>query len=260
MRFVTETLYFMLQYLLLFSVGTVTGWIIELFWRRFVSGNKRWINPGFLQGPWLPLYGFGTIILYLFSSLHIPVYLLTLIFLAGLTFLEYLAGLIFIRHFKIKLWDYSRNRGNIGGLICPFYSVLWTLLGLFFYYILYPFLNGIIERLYLYLQYSFFMGIFAGLFAVDVWQSFNIAGRIKAFVNETEEKWPVDFESFKLELRDRVREGFKNHTHFFLPFRGELGITFRDALKVHTFNLSGKLKPLKQVIRKHRDKNGRIRS
>jgi len=232
------------------------GWIIELFWRRFVSYTKRWINPGFLQGPWLPLYGFGTIILYLFSSLNIPVSLLIPIFLIGLTLLEYAAGLIFIKYFKIKLWDYSHNRGNIGGLICPLYSILWTLLGLFFYFVIYPYLNGIIDRLYNYLQLSFFIGLYIGLFAVDVWQSFNIAGRIKTFVNETEEKWPIDFESFKLELRDKVREGFINHTHFFLPFRGELGITFGDALKSHTFNLAGKLRPLR-LIHKHKDRNGR---
>ncbi len=250
-----KTLYFFLQYLLLFSIGTTGGWFIELLWRRYVTGNKRWINPGFLQGPWLPLYGFGTIALYLLSSLNLPVYLLAVFFFVGLTVLEYIAGLIFIRYFKIKLWDYSGNRGNVGGLICPLYSFLWTLLGLFFYFFLYSGLSRMIEGLYNYLQLSFFVGLYAGLFAVDVWQSFNIAGRIKAFVNDTEDKWPIDFESFKLELRDKVRVGFKNHTRFFLPFRGELGITFRDALKVHTINLSQKLKPLKKVIQKRSDRD-----
>jgi uncharacterized membrane protein len=241
-RLVSEALYFLLQYFLLFSLGTLVGWIIELFWRRFVSDSKRWINPGFLQGPWLPLYGFGTILLFLLSSLDIPIYLLALIFLIGLTLLEYVAGIIFVNHFKIKLWDYSRNWGNIKGLICPLYSILWTLLGLFFYFILFPFLNGIIDQLYNFLQFSFLIGLYAGIFAVDLWQSFNIAGWIKAFVNETEEQWFVDFEAFKLELRDWVREGFKNRTHFFFPFRGELGLTFREALKNHVAHRKGKRK------------------
>jgi len=249
-----KMLYFILQYLLLFSIGTMVGWFIELFWRRFVSGNKRWINPGFLQGPWLPLYGFGTISLYLLCSLDIPIFLLAIFFLVGLTTLEYVAGLIFIKYLKIKLWDYSRNRGNVGGLICPLYSILWTILGLFFYFFFFSSLNKMIDGLYSYLQLSFFVGLYAGLFAVDVWQSFNIAGRIKTFVNETEDKWPIDFEAFKLELRDKVRTGFKNHTRFFFPFRGELGITFRDALRTHTMNLSGKLKPLKNIIKKRNDK------
>ncbi|MGN0035225.1 MAG: hypothetical protein ACI364_05820 [Coriobacteriales bacterium] len=34
---------------------------MELFFRRFISSNnpqRKWINPGFLAGPYLPLYGF----------------------------------------------------------------------------------------------------------------------------------------------------------------------------------------------------------
>ena len=52
----------------LFAVGSVTGWCIELIYRRFVS-QKHWVNPGFLAGPCLPLYGFSLCILYLILSL-----------------------------------------------------------------------------------------------------------------------------------------------------------------------------------------------
>ena len=256
MKIIVDALYFTLKYFLLFSVGTIAGWFIELFWRRYFGEAKRWINPGFLQGPWLPLYGFGTIILYRISSLNLPLYLLALTFLISLSLLEYIAGLIFIHHFKIKLWDYSRNKGNIQGLICPLYSLLWTILGLFFYLMIYPRLNSIIDQLYNYLQLSFFIGLFTGLFAVDLWQSFNIAGRIKRFVDETEEKIPVDFENLKLELRDRVREGFRNHTRFFFPFRGELGTSFLESLRSHTLNIQSRLKPFTKVLNKrlNRDK------
>lgn len=41
----------------LFFIGSIVGWILELFYRRIVS-NGKWINPGFLVGPYLPLYGF----------------------------------------------------------------------------------------------------------------------------------------------------------------------------------------------------------
>ena len=41
----------------LFFIGSVIGWILELFYRRMIS-SKKWINPGFLVGPYLPLYGF----------------------------------------------------------------------------------------------------------------------------------------------------------------------------------------------------------
>lgn len=50
---------FFLTLTFLFAVGALCGWVIELFFRRLNS--KKWINPGFLHGPYLPLYGFGLV-------------------------------------------------------------------------------------------------------------------------------------------------------------------------------------------------------
>ncbi|MCR5514667.1 MAG: putative ABC transporter permease [Bacilli bacterium] len=47
----------------LFVVGSLIGWVIELLFRRFVS-QKKWVNPGFLTGPYLPIYGFDVLVLY----------------------------------------------------------------------------------------------------------------------------------------------------------------------------------------------------
>ena len=46
-----------LSFVSIFFIGSTTGWIIELFFRRFAHG--KWVNPGFLVGPYLPIYGFG---------------------------------------------------------------------------------------------------------------------------------------------------------------------------------------------------------
>jgi uncharacterized membrane protein len=204
-----------------------------VFWRRFFGAAKRWINPGFLNGPWLPLYGFGSIMLYLICIPEPPLYLLAPAFLIILTVLEYVAGLIFIGYFKIKLWDYSENRGNLKGLICPLYSLLWMSLGVIFYLLIYPRLNDMVEILFGHPELSFFIGIYGGLFLADLWHSFNLAARIKTIVNETEERLSVDFERFKLELRDRVQDGTVNRTHFLLPFYGELGTSLRARLRTH---------------------------
>ena len=58
--------------LYLFFFGGVGGWVLELFFRRFFSGanpERKWLNPGFLFGPCLPLYGFGTVLLFILSEL-----------------------------------------------------------------------------------------------------------------------------------------------------------------------------------------------
>lgn len=234
------------KYLFLFLCGTFAGWVLEVFWRRYFGLARRWINPGFLSGPWLPLYGFGVIILYKICELDLSLPVRALVFLLGMTLLEYITGFIFTKVFKIRLWDYSDSWLNIQGLVCPLYSFLWMVLGIFFSQILYPILSGEIDFLYENLYLSFFLGIYGGIFSVDLWQSFHIASRIKIFVNESGEKWQVDFEILKLELRDKVQKGFINRTHYLLPFHGELGHSLREQLGKHKLK---RLSPSK-VIRK----------
>ena len=51
----------------LFYLGALGGWIIELFFRRYVS-QKRWVNPGFLVRTIVPLYSFGLVSIYIFAN------------------------------------------------------------------------------------------------------------------------------------------------------------------------------------------------
>lgn len=63
-----------LVYAFMFSGGSVIGWGLEVVFRKFFSASNpehRWINPGFLNGPYLPLYGFGLCALYTLSLIHI---------------------------------------------------------------------------------------------------------------------------------------------------------------------------------------------
>ena len=64
------TIFLMIAFL--FFIGALLGWGIEVVYRRFKKDNVdgEWINPGFLIGPYLPIYGFGLVILYLLASLE----------------------------------------------------------------------------------------------------------------------------------------------------------------------------------------------
>ena len=96
----------------LFAVGSFLGWGLEVIFRRLVS--KKWINPGYLVGPWLPIYGFSLCILYLLTLIepyihmdnpYIRKLLLFIAMAIAITIIEYAAGIIFIKGMKIKLWD-----------------------------------------------------------------------------------------------------------------------------------------------------------
>jgi len=130
--------------LFLFFIGCIMGWCIEVIFRKFFSKSNpshKWINPGFLIGPYLPLYGSGLVVLYLLSLIHIdavdahPVLqkvLVVLIMAIAMTVVEYIAGRIFIIGMNIKLWDYSDEWGNIQGIICPLFSFFWGVIAALF--------------------------------------------------------------------------------------------------------------------------------
>ncbi len=118
----------------LFFIGSCIGWGIEVFFRRFISKNnpeRKWINPGFLVGPYLPIYGFGLWGMYFVSKLSAVVMtgseimdtvVILIIMTVVMTVIEYAAGLIFIKGMKVRLWDYSRERSDFQGIICLKFS------------------------------------------------------------------------------------------------------------------------------------------
>lgn len=54
------------DYYLTFCVYALIGWLYEVLWMWFVVPPKHFINRGVLLGPFLPIYGFGALILLFF--------------------------------------------------------------------------------------------------------------------------------------------------------------------------------------------------
>ncbi|MGN0393876.1 MAG: putative ABC transporter permease [Coprococcus sp.] len=211
--------------LFLFFMGSIVGWIIELFYRRFISKsniNKKWINPGFLIGPYLPLYGSGICVLYLLASIHIPALaehpaleklIIILIMTVSMTAIEYVTGLIFIKGMDIKLWDYSDEWGNIDGIICPLYSLMWGALSVFYYMIIHPHIINTIGWFSNNLSFSFVVGFFYGVFVIDIVVSFQLAAKLRSFAEEY--NIIVRIESLKSHLANEIKER-KEKNHFLL--------------------------------------------
>lgn len=185
-----------LVYILLFMTGSMSGWVLELFYRRFFSSNnpeRKWINPGFLLGPCLPLYGFG--LMTLFTMSMIP-YLSTdnpstskvvvCIIVMGImmTIIELIAGIIFVQGMHIKLWDYSDEWLNFKGIICPKFSLIWTVLGALYYFFIQPEILKLVKWFNDNISFSFFVGAFTGIFFVDLVYSLNLMNSVKTFAKK----------------------------------------------------------------------------
>ena len=194
----------------LFVIGSLLGWCIELFFRRYVS-QKKWMNPGFLTGPYLPIYGFGVILLYGLSNIplgidndFVEVLIRIIIIGVGMTLDEFIAGLIFIKGFKIKLWDYSNRKGNIMGIICPIFSVIWLAVGSLYYFLLNPVLVQSISWISENLIYTYFVGGVVGAMVVDFAYSIHLATKLKEF----KEYRDLRFEEFKKKIKEIMKKSY----------------------------------------------------
>ena len=148
----------------LFFVGSTFGWILEVFFRKFFSRNNpehKWINPGFCTGPYLPLYGSGLCVLYLIASLNIESDLIKILIMGVMmTLIEYLVGMYCLKVSHERLWDYSKEWGNIEGVICPKFSLAWLVLSMMYYYLVNPYVLDALNWLSNNLAFSFFIGMF----------------------------------------------------------------------------------------------------
>ena len=214
----------------LFVIGSVAGYIIELFFRRFVS-QKKWVNPGFMVGPYIPLYGFGTVILFGFSNINLDFLglpnwanILITLFAIGisLTFIELLAGLIFIKGFHMKLWDYSNRWGNFKGLICPLFSLIWMGVGVAYYFLLNPVLVRALFFIYDYPLYVFFVGVVVGMMVVDFCYSLHVGILIKKYADVA----AVKFDEFKASISEKASETKKKASFYTTHFLNKDTIKF----------------------------------
>jgi len=122
------------------------GWIYE---SCFVSIQKKtFVNRGFLNGPIIPIYGCGALLIYLvlwdYRDNLILVY-----FVGALmaTLLEYITSLVMELAFNTRWWDYSNYRFNIKGRVCLAASSLWGIMSIAMVKFFQPGINFIISKI-----------------------------------------------------------------------------------------------------------------
>lgn len=192
----------------LFVIGSLFGWTLEVLFRKVVS-QKKWMNPGFLTGPYLPIYGCGVAVLYGISNIPLGIHpqildVVVKIAVIGIsmTLIEFVTGLIFIKGCKIKLWDYSDRKGNIMGIICPIFSLAWLVVGSLYYFFINPILIQGIAWISENLIYTYLVGAIIGAIIVDFAYSVHLATKLKEFTKLQ----GLRFEEFKRKFKERYDE------------------------------------------------------
>ena len=218
-----------LKFIFIFFLGSTLGYILELFFRRLNGG--KWINPGFLMGPYLPIYGFGLctmtfIYMFIYDKGFSPVVAILSMGVA-MTVIELIGGLIFIKGAGIKLWDYSNNFLNYKGIICPLFSIIWTLIGAVYYFFVADKILYYLNWYSNHLEFSFVLGMFFAIIIID----FVYSSKIMVFVRKYayRNKMIIRYEELKRDIRDG-KNSLKEKSSFIFPFRGNL-VNYLDNYK-----------------------------
>ena len=129
------TTYALLHTIFFFFVYAFLGWCVEVAYAAITT--RELVNRGFLNGPICPIYGCGmTVMIAVLGRFTMPSsdmawYQNVLVaFFGGMvitTLVELVGGYILYKMFHTRWWDYSMYRFNLGGFICPQFSLLWGL-------------------------------------------------------------------------------------------------------------------------------------
>lgn len=167
------------------------GWGVEVVYAAIKT--HKLVNRGFLCGPICPIYGFGMVgLVYSVSLIPMPdsgsMSAVAIFFIGMLltTAIELVGGWALFKIYHIRWWDYSEMKFNLGGYICPQFSLLWGLGSVLMIKVVHPLLargsNPMPFKIMLILDIVLFV-----LFAVDVAVSTAAAIGLNKYLREIDE-------------------------------------------------------------------------
>ena len=186
-------------YFLLFITYAIAGWIMEVIGKLIEC--KRFINRGFLIGPYCPIYGYGalaiTFLLGKYADDPVALFIMAILIFA---ILEYLTSYFMEKKFKARWWDYSQRKFNINGRVCLNTIIPFGLMGLFVIYVSNPFLLSKYE-----LIPEFWLNIISGVLFVIFIADNIVSGIIIGLIKKTEQDLGDELDNTE-EITKKVRE------------------------------------------------------
>ena len=138
--------YSFLEYIYIFFCFAIAGWIWEC--SLYLIRDHVLVNRGTKYGPWIPIYGYGGILvillLYRFRHSKLRVFFYGIIIS---TAFEYLTSVVLEYGLNIVYWDYSEDFLNLNGRISLVSSLAFGVFSLLGVYVLAPVATGIARRL-----------------------------------------------------------------------------------------------------------------
>ncbi len=129
-----------------FAFYSFAGWCVEVLY--YFKNEHKFVNRGFLYGPFCPIYGFGAVSLVVFLDAYKNnIFILFFLAVIFTSVLEYFTGFILEKSFKTKWWDYTDDPFNIHGRVCLLYSLMWGVGEVIIIRIIHPIVNNVVMNI-----------------------------------------------------------------------------------------------------------------
>lgn len=224
------------KYFLWIMIYSIIGWIYESI--LCSADQKKFINRGFLNGPYCPVYGFGAVVdIIVMGRIDNP--FLLFLFGALLTcILEYLTSFAMEAIFHARWWDYSDRKFNINGRVCLLGAVVFGLFSMVLIKFIHPLvseLTGRISALAMHISVSVLAVAFISDIIVTVtgFTGFNEKLREIALMLEQKKTEVIkNADSYKSTAAEKLHEIASKRPHPFNEiFTGKLNAQQRRMIK-----------------------------
>lgn len=197
----------MYRYLFYFFIYAFLGWCVEVCYATL--NTRKFINRGFLNGPYCPIYGVGVIgIIYFIFPLRNNMFILFIASMVLTSVLELITGVVLEKIFHYRWWNYSNVPFNIGGYICLKFSILWGIACVLVVDIIHPVVEDIISWVPM-LAGKIILSVAAILMFIDFIVTVKTVLKLNAKLEKLE-KIASDMHKFSDKVGNKVSHDFLN--------------------------------------------------
>lgn len=195
----------MYRYLFYFLIYSFLGWCVEVCYATL--NTRKFINRGFLNGPYCPIYGVGVMtIIYFVFPLKNNMFILFIASMILTSILEFLTGFVLEKIFHYRWWDYSDVPFNLCGYICLKFSIIWGLACVLVVDIIHPVVESVISWLPL-LTGKIILGVAGTFILIDFIVTVKTVLKLNAKLEKLE-KIAGDIHKFSDRIGGKVSSDF----------------------------------------------------
>lgn len=183
-----------------FVFSAIYGWLYELIFYYINGGSKQWYWRGACFGPWILIYGIGSIVIYFatkkFKSKPWAVFLVGAIS-SGVV--EGGAGALIYYIGHKRNWDYNTeiwNWGNIGGFVCLRSVLVFAISSIMLVYLIIPLMSLIAKQANKKIFCSISFTLF-GIYCIDMIYNYALVKLMPSLLSANEFYQSLGFEIMK---------------------------------------------------------------